>query len=173
MWVSCSWSIIVLSVLIFVTGSMEGNFVLDFSTCFLFIFCLLIYWRYVIYSYLPVVYYQYGAIFREIYCLYVLWYSVEEYLFVEICYYRLGYFLLCNIKWEGIRAVLYYYSAYDLIRTSKICDGYICLKKYLDCCSEWIEVCWRIVLRCGLCMRESVIMFLIIVLGSKLILFCL
>ena len=36
-WVSCSRSIIVLSVLMLVTGSMEGNFVFVFSTCFIFV----------------------------------------------------------------------------------------------------------------------------------------
>ena len=34
MWLSCSWSVIVLSALIFVTGSMEDNFILGISTCF-------------------------------------------------------------------------------------------------------------------------------------------
>ena len=36
-WVSCSRSIILLSVLIIVTRSMEGNFVLGFPTCFSFL----------------------------------------------------------------------------------------------------------------------------------------
>ena len=36
MWVSCWRSIIVLSVLIFVIGSMEGNVVLGYFTCFYF-----------------------------------------------------------------------------------------------------------------------------------------
>ena len=49
-------------------------------------------------------------------------------MFVEICYNRLRYVLVWNIEWKGIRAVLYYYSANDLIRTSRIIDGYSYLK---------------------------------------------
>ena len=140
MCVSCSMFIIVLSILIFITGNMEGNSVLGLSTYFYLFCCLLIYWRCVIYSYWPLVYYQYGEIFREIYCLYVLWYSVGEYLFVEIYYYRLRSFLVCNITWEGMKGVLYYYSVYDLIRTSRIGNGYSFSKKYSNYCSELIEV---------------------------------
>ena len=44
MLVSCSRSIIVLYVLILVTGSVKGNFVLGVSTCLILLFgCLLIY----------------------------------------------------------------------------------------------------------------------------------
>ena len=38
--------------------------------------------------------------------------------------------------------VLYYYSENNLIRLSRIGDGYSCVKNYSDWCSEWIEISW-------------------------------
>ena len=39
-------------------------------------------------------------------------------------------------------SVLYYYSIYDLIRSSGIEDWDSHLEKFVYCCQEWIDICW-------------------------------